>query len=151
MSLELISKKDHIWRAYALKLTGDKNTADDLVQDMYLKIYKLEVELNDSYIFKALRFIFYDKIKRKEILCFPDHWFFDDTKELEKFEIDDNQKCIIDRFEKLPFHQKQLIIESQNKSLRQIQKEFNINYGFVHRELKKARNKLFKDEPATKG
>jgi len=151
MSLELISKKDHIWRAYALKLTGDKNTADDLVQDMYLKIYNVKADLNDSYIFTALRFIFYDKIKRKDILCFPEDWFFSEVKALENFEIDDNQKCIIDRFEKLPFHQKQLIIESQNKSLRQIQKEFNINYGFVHRELKKARNKLFKNEPTAKG
>jgi|SRR6056297_1320751 len=151
MSLELISKKDHIWRAYALKLTGDKNTADDLVQDMYLKIHNMKGGLNDSYIFTALRFMFYDKVKRKDILFFPEDWFFNEVKVLEKFEIDDIQKCIIDRFEKLPFHQKQLILESQNKSLRQIQKEFNINYAFVHRELKKARNKLFKDEPTAKG
>ena len=38
MLLEL-SKKDKKWRHIALKLCGNKDLADDIVQEMYLKLH----------------------------------------------------------------------------------------------------------------
>ena len=39
MILHEISLKDKEWRSFAYSLTKDKEKADDLVQEMYLRIY----------------------------------------------------------------------------------------------------------------
>ena len=149
MNLKEISKKDHLWRRYALKLSGDKFMADDLVQEMYLRVFKIEKEINDFYIMLTIRSIFFDKKKKKknQIMVYLEDYDSllgteDDPEK--KFEINDEQKKILEDYNKLPFHQKQLIKESYSKSLRRIEKEFNINYGFAYREIKKAKKKLLK-------
>lgn len=147
MNLKEISKKDHLWRRYALKLSGDKFLADDLVQEMYLRVFKIEKEINDFYIILLIKSIFFDKKKKKEIVVYLEDYDFllgveDDSED--KFEVNDEQKKILENYKKLPFHQKQLLKESYSKSLRQIQKQFNINYVFAHREIKKAKKTLLK-------
>ena len=37
--VEQLSKKDAYWRKIAFNICKDKSTADDLVNDMYLKLY----------------------------------------------------------------------------------------------------------------
>ena len=37
--LEELCKRDDEWRKIALKICGDKNIADDVVQQMYISIY----------------------------------------------------------------------------------------------------------------
>lgn len=148
MDLGEVSKKDEHWRRYALKLTGDPFLADDLVQDMYLKIQNINREVNDFYIILIIKSIFIDlKRKKKFVFCVEDGYLqklHEENQMDDIFEVNDQQKKIIDEYNKLPFHQKELILESYFKSLRQIETEFNINYGYIHRELKKARKKLLK-------
>ena len=57
MLLEL-SKKDKIWREIAFKICGDHSKADDLVQEMYLKLYSQKKQINSGYIYATLRSIF---------------------------------------------------------------------------------------------
>jgi DNA-directed RNA polymerase specialized sigma24 family protein len=40
--LEELSKKDEYWRQIAFKICKDKYLADDLVNEMYLKLYNNE-------------------------------------------------------------------------------------------------------------
>ena len=140
------SKKDKKWRMYALKLTGEKDEANEVVQEMYIKLSKVKNEVNDSYIFMMINSVFLDRKKKKKRLISLDDdcisFIENKMKSDEDFEVNENQKNKID---KLPFHQKQLLIESYDKSLRQIQKEFNINYGFVYRELKKAKKTVLEN------
>ena len=148
MDLNEVAKKDQRWRSYALKISGDPFLADDLVQDMYLKIQNINREVNDFYIILIIKSIFIDlKRKKKFVFCVEDGYLQKLHEEIqpdEMFEVNDQQKEIIEEYNKLPFHQRELILESYFKSLRQIESEFNINYGYIHRELKKARKKLLK-------
>lgn len=148
MNLNEIYKKHDLWVRYALKLTGNNFDADDLVSEMYLKMGKINKPCNDFYIFMALKSIFYDSKKKKNIVSYLEN------NELEYFDhfvednnmVDDEEADLIESIEKLPFHQKELLIEYRvnKKSYREIQREFNINYGFVFREIKKAEKKLLK-------
>ncbi len=49
MKILELSKKDKKWRHIALKLCGNKELADDIVQDMYLKLHDKE-DLKDFYV-----------------------------------------------------------------------------------------------------
>lgn len=146
MNLDQASKKDQVWRRFALKLTGNKFEADDLVNDMYLKLAKIDKPFNEFYVFMTIKSLFYDSKKKKNIVSYFDDRevdFRDHFVEANEV-VGDKENEILDRFESLPFHQKELLIEYKvnKKSLRQIQREFNINYAFVFREIKKAEKKL---------
>ena len=50
----------------------DAENADDIVQDMYLKIHALNpTEVNDYYIYRTIKSIFIDEYKKKKILTVP--------------------------------------------------------------------------------
>jgi len=79
MILIELAKKDAIWRKMALQICKDKDLADELVQEMYVKLSNRETNVTDGYIFVTLRSIFYDSLKTKEILI-------DDFKHFEALE-----------------------------------------------------------------
>lgn len=144
MILNEIVKKQHKWVAYAFSLSKDKELANDIVQDMYLKVFKIDKQVDNSYIYKVIRNIFFDiKSKKKEFSV--DVSYFDYLEEEGVFEIDDKGKKLLNKFENLEEYHKFLIVEKDQKSLRQIAKELGVNYGHIYREIKKAREKLFKN------
>ena len=54
----------------------------------------------------------------------------------------DYEKKILESFESQKWHQKELLSESIDKSIRQIAKETKLNYGYVFREIKKIKNNI---------
>ena len=68
MILEELAKKDAQWRKMALQICKDKDLADELVQEMYIKVLNKTKPLSDGYIFVTLRSLFYDHLKNKDIL-----------------------------------------------------------------------------------
>jgi len=68
MILIELAKKDAQWRKMALQICKDKDLADELVQEMYIKVLNKTKPLSDGYIFVTLRSLFYDHLKNKDIL-----------------------------------------------------------------------------------
>ena len=62
------------------------------------------------------------------------------------FEPSDLQIEYLERFDELPMVQKELIKESFDKSTRQIGRDFNINYCYVHRQIHKGLKKILKED-----
>lgn len=55
--LDIVAMKDKVWRRIALSITFDRERADELVNDMYIEIYKSNVKLkpnHDNYIITIL-------------------------------------------------------------------------------------------------
>jgi len=67
MTLEQLSLNDKIWRKMALQMVKDKDTADEIVQEMYLKFESLKTD-KQGYIYSILRHLFIDTFKSKEVL-----------------------------------------------------------------------------------
>jgi len=121
-SLNDLAKDDARWRMVALKLCGNKEMSDDLVQDMYLKVaeYKSIKSLEN-----------YDNISNRD----------------STFEPDDYQQSVLDKFNELYWIDQELIIESYDRSLREIQKEYPmIHYSYAHRTINKSTREVLGDD-----
>ena len=63
-----LAKKDAQWRKMSYQICKDRDLADELTQEMYLKLQNKIKPLSDGYIFVTLRSLFYDYLKNNNIL-----------------------------------------------------------------------------------
>ena len=167
-----LAEHDAKWREIAFKITWCKAKADDLVQDMYLKLMDKDKNLNDYYVTLTLKSIFIDGIRKDKVdshdiyVGSEDYTIYgagswDEAEEnankkyrpkqsmvaLAKgmevisdsalFEPTDEEMEILNKIKALPYRQQEFIAESYDNSLREIESIYNINYGFIYRELHK--------------
>ncbi len=136
--IEQLALKDTLWRKIALKICKDKMLSDDLVNDMYLKLYDCKKEINDFYVIRTIRNLFLDYIKQNNNVSIDLFYNFEEINT--NFEPTDYELSIIQSCEKLPYLQNGLLKESYDLSIREIATKYKyINYGLVARELDKAR------------
>lgn len=115
--------------------------ADDLVSEMYLKLFDCKKEINDFYVIRTIRNLFLDYIKSKNNVSIDN--FYNLAENNNAFEPTDYELSIIQDCEKLPYLQNGLLKESYDLSVRQISEKYqHINYGLIHRELDKARKTI---------
>jgi RNA polymerase sigma factor (sigma-70 family) len=142
--LEELSKKDKEWRKAAYVICKDKMLADDLVQEMYFKLMN-RTKWNDYFVFITLRNLFLDHLRKQKDIRIEELHYIEDRTEI--FEPDDEEQKILDAFDKLDWVQKELLLERANgMSLRDIQKRYNINYGYTYRETTKAKEVILKNK-----
>ncbi len=55
------------WINYALKVCGNLDDANDLVQDMYLKMHTIDKEVNSSYIYCVIKNIYLDQYRKNKV------------------------------------------------------------------------------------
>lgn len=140
-----LSKKDAKWRQIAYNICKDKNLADDLVQEMYLRLnrYNITKPINDYYIAVTLRNLFLSHCKRQKNVSLDKlHYIEDNTTEVSLNDYEDKIIRIIERLvkeDKLTWTQIELLQETVDKSLRECEAEFNINYGYIYRTTKEAK------------
>lgn len=132
--LEVLALKDEYWRQIAFKICKNKYLADDIVNDMYIKLANNEKAINDFYVIIVIRNLFIDSTKQRKELS------IDETiiKEVNSnYEIDDNELELI---EGLKWWERELLELSFDHSLRDLGDKLNINYAFIHRTIKRIRN-----------
>ena len=146
--LNELSKQNKKWQQIALKICKCKHLSKDVVQMMYLKLMKVNKDKFMSYaegqrnffVTNAMWHIFLDiKKKKKDVRLEELHYIQDQTN---IFEPNDEQQLVLDEFDKLDWVRKELLLERIDKSLRQIEREFNINYGYAYRETTKAKEQI---------
>lgn len=111
--------------------------ADEIVQDMYIKLSNCKKKINDFYVVAVIRTIHIDHIKKDKKTISLDK-FYSLTSHDETFEIDDEQQKIINE---TYWVARDYLIMSYDMSLREMQKELNTNYGFIYRTMKKEKDK----------
>jgi hypothetical protein len=131
---------------------------------MYLRIYNYNVEpekLTENYVGWVIYNLFRDHCKKIKDLSF-DYVYsterIDDNDKQGTLEntilvepplendFDDKDLRILNMANKLKWWEQQLLIHSYDKSLRQIEREFNINYQFVRRHTNKAKKKILGED-----
>lgn len=133
--LDQLCKKDTYWRNIAFKICKDRMLADDLVSEMYLKLADCKKEINDFYVIVTIKNIFLQEIKNKKTVSIDNFYNFTTP---EQFEVDDVQQEII---ENIYWVARDYIELNQTMSLREMAKELNTNYAFIHRTIKKEKLK----------
>lgn len=139
--IKQLALKDSFWRKTALIICKDKMLSDDLVNDMYLKLYDCKKEINDFYVIRTIRNLFLDHIKQKNNVSIE--LFYNLAEINNEFCPDDYELSILNDCENLSYLQNGLLKESYDLSVRQISEKYkHINYGLIYRELDKARKTI---------
>lgn len=132
-SLATISQYHGVWLKMAFKIINKKDCddeANELVQEAYLKLHdhfqKTELKsISSLYIFKVLRNTYYNQKTKKQyeyptddILVFEDLEDSQDTLEA--------RKMMAEALDELPFLEREILLQHQEKSQRQLQKETGV-------------------------
>jgi|TARA_R110000803_G_scaffold174230_2_gene236843 DNA-directed RNA polymerase specialized sigma24 family protein len=145
--LKELCKRDKHWRNQAFKLCGSKSLADDIVQDMYLRLHDKE-GVNDSYVFMTIKSVFLDICRKGGEDRLTEAMYLQSTESV--FEPNDYEQKILDRYKDLDWITQELIIESYYLSLREIEKEYPlINYMYAHKRIDAGIKKVLGDDYKT--
>jgi len=152
--LEELCKRDKEWRKMAFHFCKSKELADDIVQDMYLKFSNYNKPINDHYIFFALKTIFLDylridkRIQTINIDLFPfevqkkiceiNYDFYD-------YDTDYLKELTLIKVKELPYFERELLIESQKVSQRQLARETDIAFVVINQTIKKTKKQLWQE------
>lgn len=143
--LEELAKRDKDWRRMAFQICRDKCLADDLVQDMYIKFSteSYNKDLNDYYIFFAIRSIYLNTIKKRKLDIV--------SNEIENINVIEEEYCfykdnieteMILEIERLPYFKKETALVTQVISQRELARQSGIPFETINKTIKKTKQEL---------
>ena len=120
----------------AFQICKSKDLADELVQNMYIKLSERTIPVTDGYIFVTLRSLFYDSLKNNDILI----------DDFSKFEVEDEEYCEgIDYNElskDLTWYERTMFEQSTLIGQRELARQTGIHIQTIHRINKMVKTKL---------
>lgn len=143
--LEELAKRDKDWRRMAFQICRDKCLADDLVQDMYIKFSteSYNKDLNDYYIFFAIRSIYLNTIKKRKLDIV--------SNEIENINVIEDEYCLfkdnietemILEIQRLPYFKKETALVTQVISQRELARQSGIPFETINKTIKKTKQEL---------
>ena len=152
--LQEICRGHSKWVRMAQKF--DYDNAEDLVQEMYLKIHNLNpTEVNEVYIYRTIKSIFVDDYKKKKLTAFPlrgvdipeipDESENKDELELSEIPLTCTELLVLKKLYGYTTENADTlqITVRKGKSLLSISKEVNLPYMVLYRALKTAKKKIY--------
>ena len=138
MILQELAKKDAQWRKMAFQICKDKDLADELVQEMYLKLYQNTNLIKDGYIYTVLRNLFYDYAKTQKdlIVDFSNIEILDDGDYIEPIDY----KALI---KGLTWYERTMFELSTLVGQRELSRQTGIHIQTIHRINKMVKSKIY--------
>jgi DNA-directed RNA polymerase specialized sigma24 family protein len=133
--IDQLAQRDSEWREMAFRLTKDKDLADEIVQEMYLKSHTFR-DCRHQYIYTVLRNLFIDTTKRKEVLL----------DDFTRFEIIEDEYVSLPEFDELAknltWYERTMFVCSTLQGQRPFSRQTEIHIQTVHRINKMVKEKL---------
>ena len=152
--LQEICNRHSKWVRMAQKFDYDK--AEDLVQEMYLKIHNLNpTEVNEVYIYRTIKSIFLDDYRKKKLTAFPlrggdipdieDEDEIEDELEFSKIPLTCTELLVLKKLYGYTTENAETlqITIHKGKSLLSIAKEIGKPYKTLYKALLKAKQKIY--------
>jgi DNA-directed RNA polymerase specialized sigma24 family protein len=138
MILDELAKKDAQWRKMAFQICKDKDLANELVQEMYLKLYQNTNLIKDGYIYTVLRNLFYDYTKQQKdlIVDFSNIEILDDGDYIEPIDY----KALI---KGLTWYERTMFELSTLVGQRELSRQTGIHIQTIHRINKMVKSKIY--------
>jgi RNA polymerase sigma factor (sigma-70 family) len=144
--LDELAKRDNDWRKMAFHICKNKDTADDLVQDMYLKFANYNKKVNDFYVYFAIKSIWLDRLKDKKtktVELIDNFNIFADTYD---FELDEIKEITLKKVKHLPFFERELLkLTTQEMSQRELSRQTDINLLVIQKTVKKTKEQIWQE------
>jgi len=150
--LDLIAKDDSIWRRNALAICKDKTIADDLVNDMYIRLHRLNPpteKLTHSYINRTLINMYKLSVRtyKNEItLVDLDKESYRISDEQVEDVFCDKDISLLERANNLEDQDKKMLIDVYDNPIRKVAESIGVHYTKVNRNLEKARREVLGDD-----
>jgi len=136
MILQELAKKDAVWRKMAFQICKDKDLADELVQEMYLKLYQNTNLIKEGYIYTVLRNLFYDFTKsQKDIIVDFSNIEIEDTEYIEPVDYFQLMKG-------LTWYERTMFELSTLVGQRELSRQTGIHLQTIHRVNKMVKSKI---------
>lgn len=152
--LHEICNRHSKWIRMAQKF--DYDNAEDLVQEMYLKIHNLNpTEVNEVYIYRTIKSIFLDDYRKKKLTAFPlrggdipdiaDESEIEDELELSEIPLTCTELLVLKKLYGYTTENAETlqITIHKGKSLLSISKEVNLPYKRLYTALLTAKKKIY--------
>ena len=122
----------------AFQICKDKDLADELVQEMYLKLYQNTNLIKDGYIYTVLRNLFYDYAKQQKdlIVDFSNIEILDDGDYIEPIDY----KALI---KGLTWYERTMFELSTLVGQRELSRQTGIHIQTIHRINKMVKSKIY--------
>lgn len=140
--LEKLAENHKKWVAIAYNMCKCKDKANDIVQDMYLKMHELNKYVDDGYIYFIIRSIFIDS-KRNQKEYIQNSIDIDRIRTLNEYSSENEfntelkRKCFDVAYSKLEKHEKVIIHFSSNLGLREFARESGISISLIQKTKRK--------------
>tara|TARA_R110002096_G_scaffold47085_2_gene125966 strand:+ start:2880 stop:3401 length:522 start_codon:yes stop_codon:yes gene_type:complete len=150
--LEELSKKNKKWLKMAFNLCQDYDYAQEMVQEMYLKIYDHHIKnpdkiIKDVYVWVVMYNILKDKYKNSQNYIQVNlesalHIAVEDGS----VEFDDIQQMYLNRANEFRYLDRGLLQESYDTGLRAIADIINMSHYYVYKRLEKTRKLILRED-----
>ena len=154
--LDIIATQHQKW-INIVRSFGMHNYAEDIVQNMYIKIHKWngkydasimynETEINEYFIFKVLRNLFLDYHRKKKITynTFYEPSISDISKYISKYEYEEQLNIVKEEIKSWHLYDQKIyeLIFLENKSMLELSKLTGIDYYSIYRRVKRIKKIL---------
>lgn len=139
--LDELSKQDTTWREIAYKICGDKSLADDLVNDMYLRMYEQQPDkITNGYVYTVIRNLFIDHTRERSKLVNTD---FSNVEILNE-ELEQQQQPSFEQIAGgLTWYEKTIFVQATLVGQRELARKTDIHIQTIHRVTNAVKNKLW--------
>ena len=161
MIKDLLASKHNKWVSYCRSWGCNRDTSEDLVQEMYLRIIVLidkgldisyKDDINDFYIYKTLKSMFltlYNKEKRINIIDVADD-YIKNLLENKKHVFIDDHKFFDTVYEKVTttldsmhwYDKKVFELVQDNNNISELSRQTNIEYRSLYNTYQKVKRKI---------
>jgi hypothetical protein len=148
--LDKLVKEDELWRKMAMQICNDKNTADDLVQDMYLKLANFKGEVKNGYVYFTIKNIYLDQVKqtslKNRVICINNFSNFETEIDIYDYDKDYDLQSKIDIINvelENDVIDKIIITNHINEGLRKFSRESGISINTIKRFSNDFKNKVW--------
>lgn len=141
MDLKELAKNDLKWREMAYNICKDKDLANEIVQEMYLKLLNYEKIVSDGYMFVTLRSLFYDTFRKSKREILIDEFTRFIIQDEEPY-IEEPQPNYKELTENLTWYEKTTFELSTLVGQRELSRQTGIHLQTIHRINKIVKLKL---------
>ena len=141
MDLKDLAKNDLKWREMAYNICKDKDLANEIVQEMYMKLLNYDKIVSDGYIFVTLRSLFYDTFRKSKREILIDDFSRFIIQDEEPY-IEEPQPDYKELTENLTWYEKTTFELSTLYGQRELSRQTGIHLQTIHRINKTVKLKL---------
>ena len=142
--LEKLAENHKKWVAIAYKFCNCKETANDIVQDMYLKMYDMNKEVDEGYIYFVIRSIFIESKRKQKEFAYDSETMeyivnrneYETITQSSAFE-DLKKECYDNAYRKLNKHEKVIIHFSSTMGLREFARNSELSISLIQKTKRK--------------